>query len=202
METPLYQACERGDLEHVEDRIRLDSSYREQEDWNSCLRAACRGGHLLIVNLLFSKLAKQSWQAQSNDLFAFLTACTYQKLEIASFLIFKLREHGGTVRIVLWEQGFISACKHGHLDIAKFIISEIEQEPFGLDIWEKGFTLACMHGHLDIVQIILAKLLKARTPIDWNLGLENACTNGSVEIVRLLILTSRTRVIYFCRRVS
>ena len=119
------------------------------KNYNECLKGACQGGHLDIVNYMIEKGAYHLE-------YGLYDACYGGHLDLAKHVITK----GATYL----SMGLEGACKGGHLNIAKYMIEK------GAKSRNLALYSACEGGQLD-----LAKYMIENGATEWNWGLEGAC---------------------------
>jgi hypothetical protein len=106
---------------------------------------------------------------------------------------------------------FLKACHEGNMKMVKYLIS------IGVTVLNEGLACAHSNGHVKIVQLLLEKgannwewslfcayfgintkitdLLIKTADINWNCGLEHACRDGRIELVKFMIENGATDLI-------
>lgn len=185
-------ACQQGD------RFNIDQSLPVP---NRCwvrvgLRAACAGGHLDLVELMFAQGADE-WDE------GFYEACRNGHREVVDLLIkkgspfFGLGEVDGDFEEVYQRKdrvgfkvkdtptymnwGLRGACRGGHLELARLTLE------LGANDWNGGLIQACEGDHLELIELMIQQ-----GATKWDDGLIRACRSGRRESAERMIQQGAT----------
>ena len=168
--TDLIEACEYGDLELVQDVIKLGADISTKD--NLPLLMASKNGHFEIVKYLVENGANVS--ARGND--AFIWACGGGHLSTAKYLISK-----GADPFSQKNDALILACENGHISIIDYLIS------LGIDIRannDEAIIMAANNGQLNIVKHLVS--LGADPHAQNDKAMEYAKSEGHMNVVNYL----------------
>jgi hypothetical protein len=165
----LVPACEHGQIEIAKYILSLMGVAFEL---NAPFQAACRAGHLNVIQLLYSLGANIH---ASSDC-AFQQACKHDHYEVVQYLY----SIGADIH-AKGERALRAACEFGNLEIVKLLHS------LGADIHihrEACFISACGEGHLDVVKYLYSEGLREHARLDDAMREASQC--GELEIVKFL----------------
>lgn len=176
--TAMYCAGLGGHLNIVEFMISIGA-----DNFIEGLSGACLGGHLFIVKFLIEKLNEDAILSLNC---VFHHACYSGNLELVKYMI----ANG----VNAWESGFNRACHGGHMPIVQLMISKLtEIDEFNRDDL-RGLDYACIGGNIDIVKLMIDLTFQdtktSKTSTKWFSALYNACENGHMSVVQLIISAS------------
>ena len=127
------------------------SSYGLSWKYDKVLFAACRGGHLEIVRMLYANGAN----LRACNSTALVRACSNGRLDVMKWLV-----ANGSL-IPTW--AFVSACTFGHLDCAKWLRTQIDDPGLVKCSW--AMSLACMLGKLTVAEWLIE--------VGWDIHADN-----------------------------
>lgn len=151
----LYFCCQKGYVEYAEYLCRKKLHLGSLRD---AFIYSCKFGHKCIAQLILNANDKYGVAREFFYLFrAFIDACSYNRLEIAKWLL-DLSENHGYPKIDIHaklydipESAFRYSCGGGHLDVAKWLI-ELGENGYGkinIHEWnENAFKSALGHSHV------------------------------------------------------
>lgn len=168
----LFYACKHGNLKTIEFLIKKGSV-----NWSRGLTGACLGGHLNVAKLMIKKGA--SYISHN-----FANACGGGSLGIVKLII----KHG----IYSYSTGLDYACKNGQIHIVKFLLKYHHFYNMGEYLLTvcSGFGLPEKQENerLNIVKLLLKyNDRNGHVNIDINGCLNSACSNGHLEIAKILV---------------
>lgn len=143
--------------------------------WKRGMYYACRGGHPYMVELIIenglhkwmdSELKASKLPLDDPD---YIEDPTYK------------RRHK-------WDRGLCGACRGGHKELIEMMISK------GARNYERALDYACRGRQLEIVKLMLRNVDITTGCLDY--ALMGACQGGDINIVQLLIDTSKSKSIH------
>lgn len=160
----LYTACEEGNLSQVRqlltgDKGDKDSLVADIHAYDgSCLRCACKYGHLEIVQyLLASPDLKEHADIHAYDDKALIWACNMGHLGVVKYLLASpdLKMHADIHAQSDYVLRF--ACKHGDVPMARYLLTSTDLSENANPHVHMSSPLRDAHEgkHMDIVQILL-----------------------------------------------
>lgn len=172
---------------------------KQNSDWNSRLRDACRAGDIKAAKLAISNGAKH-WHP------AFFEACQSGSIDVVKLIISARTVHWD----YYWDGGMYYAAVAGHLNVIQFLIlraaqgseapkdlrvlsmspldlinepqEEVQIKPKHTFNWNYVFNGACQSGHMDVIQFVISKGAS-----DWFLGFQGACCGGHMSVVQFMV---------------
>jgi|SRR6185437_8894755 len=192
------QACEQGNLPQVNRLMPVDVA--------ACVHgflAACKAGHLDIVQILIDKgiLKKKKGKSQIDQ--ACTLACTHGHAAIVELLFrnnirmsnekcLRLGIEHGQLPIVKFAiakgavdiyKATLQACRSGYLEILEFLYGIA---PCGPTHLYSMMNTACQCGHLSIVSFLITRFTP-QSETDWFDWTDNACSGGYVDVIQCIL---------------
>lgn len=187
----LFVAAKHGDIERVIECLRLCQHVNlvyQDADGQTALHAACFGGHLSVVHIIFQSggaLDKMDY-SQNTPL---SLAVIQEHNDIVKYLI-----QAGSSASLKGEGGMTalhSAAKYGNLEACHYIMTLGNGSKFINAQDDGGWTplvWGCEHQRYDIVKYLLqSKADPSVRDAEQNVALHWAAFSGSVDIVALLL---------------
>lgn len=190
----LWKGCQFGNERVIEDirstRIKLGV---KDDDGNTALHFACRGGNPEIVASLLDVLDEDDVHLQNAlGVTALHLACTEGNVEIAEKLLALGNRANFSLRNKRGETALHLACKKGNLELVERLLAVMDPDAANLqnEIGETPLRIAVRAGSADIVAALLGRLDDddVRSQDKWkDTVLHLACRMNHGEVVRELI---------------
>lgn len=196
-------ACALGKPKYV---VKFKTDTTPLADWSEGLEAACKHGHLEIVQILCdAKIFKTSDAGFTK---AFRKACEHDHAAIAELVITHIKEcryfstkkcvecafkaQNDTLMRAMIEKGvdltdaFEYACGNTYLEFAQWIRAHANDPSYkGECSLNSGLFGACSNADTVIFNWIVEQ--SGKDELDWNLALRGACISGVEDMVDLVI---------------
>ena len=212
-ETPLYIACEEGNIELVRLLVDAGADLNKANGYGATpLYIACNFGHLEVVRLLVDAGADKN-DARNGGATPLWIASYMGRIEIVRLLVEagadvdKADRYGETPLYIASQKGHIEvvrllieagadkekplliASNKGHLDVVRLLVDAGADKDTADDYGETPLYIASHEGRLEVVRLLVdagADVNKA--DYDRMTPLHVACLYGPLEIVRLLVV--------------